>query len=752
MNIVRSIILIELKRIYKSKLLYLSSLMIIIISLIENPLLTKKLWIDETAAHFFNSNVIMAGILTIPLLTLYLFKHDKNEGVQDILNSQPINIINYAIGKYFVMLVVFFSAVLISLAIFLLMPLFFNNAPYSLITFLRILSIKVIPTILFYGALTFFVEVLLNSSLCTLIFPIAYTMINSDLPVMLDFRVDNKIFYPLVLGNELEDRVYHLYIANRWITLLLGIVLFIIYLIIYSRGSNNRYKTIVNKIFVRVKNKMYIKRINPSIKIASSLALNGCIVMLILSLFTFITKSINTWYTVKYILMLIPTFFITPIVTEVVTNKREAIIFLTNTPKYKQMIRRLRNSFLLSQGFIFILFILAILSGVESGINKYLTILVDSTFLAIWGLTVANIFKKAYMGYVAAVTYWAVNIGMGSALGEKIWYISIFFNVEIQYMMIWESLVVMSVMSIFLLLFNIWYIGKDDQVNRYLSKGFLVGLTASCIILSAYHFSDSNNSWSVFTEVNSKEVYEISKDEYTFSYPVEIPKDVAKDIMEIWIVTQSELNKFLPQNMQYKRARLSREFNRDYDELLLTYDFLKEFNPPKYGITNWIRSCVKSIIAQSGLGSIDDEILLNGLTDYIMYTKVLPQLESRYNEAYWSKTYKSYQRPSYIPQYIDEIASLEEREIKNITALEGHYVVGYLLLYVETHYETHFNNMLSKLFSEEIESMRDIQNIYQSFISEDEVMKLFEKYDVVKEKYNRFYSNGTMIPIKGGDK
>jgi hypothetical protein len=207
------------------------------------------------------------------------------------------------------------------------------------------------------------------------------------------------------------------------LTMIVFILLLVVYLGLYhvvldknapKSNKKRKYKRKVRKVSSSYNKAILLKGITPIITI-----------ILILCIYGFITNNHTIWNIIQYILILLPGSILIPIHSEVYEKKREGYIYTSITPKHKIMIERFAFGALVSESFISLVYIAALLTGLETGLGKLLVLVSCGLLLAMVGLTIANITKNSMAGYTSALLLWCFGIVGGSNLEEILW--SLFF-------------------------------------------------------------------------------------------------------------------------------------------------------------------------------------------------------------------------------------------------------------------------------------------------------------------------------------
>jgi hypothetical protein len=213
-----------------------------------------------------------------------------------------------------------------------------------------------------------------------------------------------------------------------------------------------------------------MKDLKYNYKMQSKIIIRGMMVFIILSIVGNISRDYNTWHYMKGLLIVMPVFLISNILSEEYACFREGILFTCRMPVYRQMLKRFLWSWAFSQVLILIAYLSAFFVGLEYNFSRYIALMIISTFLSLLGLTASNISRKSLVGFAIPLAYWGLQMVLGFKFNESIKLFSVIVNVEIITQMVWMNLIVLFILSVIMLIFNIWYVGKGEKIRIPLLK------------------------------------------------------------------------------------------------------------------------------------------------------------------------------------------------------------------------------------------------------------------------------------------
>lgn len=205
------------------------------------------------------------------------------------------------------------------------------------------------------------------------------------------------------------------------------------------------------------------------IKTQPKLAIKGVIIyvlMIFVSIVFF--QDYTTWKILKASLILLPIFFTANTLSDDIEQSRDGMLFTARKPIYQQMLLKFTTSWLFCQILLLILFSSAYITGMETSFMGWLVILINSTFLSLLGLTAGNLSRHTLVGYSIPLGYWVVQMMAGLKINEAIAPLSVILNLELTRNLHWGSMQTLAILSVILMMFNLWYVSKGEGLRRYL--------------------------------------------------------------------------------------------------------------------------------------------------------------------------------------------------------------------------------------------------------------------------------------------
>ncbi|WMM26423.1 hypothetical protein RBU61_07060 [Tissierella sp. MB52-C2] len=244
MNSIKHICLLELKRIFKSYMLYLGILVMIILSVAISPIFKSSyLFIGTATIQYISRNVVMlAGLIFIPILMGFLFYQDRAIGNMNIVYTQPVTRWQYSIGKFLAAFGTILSFLIaLNILTMIVVPLFFGRYPYNPKPFIQGFLLFQLPSMFFLTALNFFIANLIRNSFISTPLSMIYPFFDggSIIPEKLSFRYTDliRIFYPLAVrgyNNTIPEGQMNLILKNILYLTITGTIFLLASIIIYS--------------------------------------------------------------------------------------------------------------------------------------------------------------------------------------------------------------------------------------------------------------------------------------------------------------------------------------------------------------------------------------------------------------------------------------------------------------------------------------------------------------------------------------
>jgi hypothetical protein len=231
----RAVSLLELNRLRKSWIFWIGIIVIIGGALfIESPIRDGCLWTSASTAYCFAHAVCMLGAFILPFFMVSLYYYDERTEITKVIFTQPIKAYEYSIGKFSGAFMAYLLIVLIGICIYIFIPLYFKAIPYSPLVFIEAVIIYVIPSMLFYSALCYFVVIIFKSPIMNVLLPIIYLFSEDSIPELFKFTFRGNRLAMLINKDQISEHYLSMIAANRIAVLSIGILLLLLAVTIYS--------------------------------------------------------------------------------------------------------------------------------------------------------------------------------------------------------------------------------------------------------------------------------------------------------------------------------------------------------------------------------------------------------------------------------------------------------------------------------------------------------------------------------------
>lgn len=241
-------------------------------------------------------------------------------------------------------------------------------------------------------------------------------------------------------------------------------------------------------------------------------------------------QDYGSWRMERVFIILLPVFFTANVISDEYEHRREGLLFVTHTPIYKHAFVKFVFGWLFTQIFIFLMFTSGYIVGMERDYSRWIVLLVYSTYLSLFGLTIANITRNSLYGFGAAVVYWIVMVTVGFSVNERMWPISIILNNDLATLLVWNNLVSLLALSYLLIVFNFWFIGKGERIRKRLTWVNCVLLLTVLATLGVYGYKENEQAQAPTRIINA------TKGQETLFLVATDNREVIKELDEMNVV------------------------------------------------------------------------------------------------------------------------------------------------------------------------------------------------------------------------
>jgi len=384
----KNIVMLEYKRLYKNYGWLMIGAAVLLAAFLSNPILPSYLAEDQ-AVSLFTHHLRTLILCTMPLLIAMILKEHKGTLTSHILFSQPIPLLSIALGKWLTIISTYLFCSLVSLALYSLSPLLIVRSPYNVMKLLSAFVRVDVPAVLIASLFCSVLYILLRSKIVSYV---GMLLIAIYVPAIFDFTL---------------------------LALMVFILLLTTYVWLYCAQLNQDRSNLDDSRKCRRKVRKICFSYNQAILLKGAAPV--ITVMLLLCMYAFISKDHSFWSIFKYVIVLLPSCILIPIHSEIYGNKRAGYIYTSSTPRYRIMLERFIFGALVSESLITLMYMAALLFGLENGMARLLILYSSSLLLAVVGLTTANITRNSMAGYIASLLLWGAALLDGTNLEGALW-------------------------------------------------------------------------------------------------------------------------------------------------------------------------------------------------------------------------------------------------------------------------------------------------------------------------------------------
>jgi hypothetical protein len=180
-----------------------------------------------------------------------------------------------------------------------------------------------------------------------------------------------------------------------------------------------------------------------------------------------LAQSNVTWQMFKMVLILLPVFIASTVLSRDIESGCDAFVFTSRTAKYKLFLKRFFLLWLAIELLITLMYLSAIIAGLEHNLSGLLILIIYSTFLGLLGASSANLSGNSMIAYSVPLAYWMAFFALGYNINEKFSLISLI-NIYVTEYLFWNNLIFLAFLSILMLIFNLWYLSKGEHFRKKL--------------------------------------------------------------------------------------------------------------------------------------------------------------------------------------------------------------------------------------------------------------------------------------------
>ncbi|WP_050607886.1 hypothetical protein [Clostridium niameyense] len=163
----------ELKRLNENIIFFLGIILISILPIVINFFVLKdNLQNSRLAAIRYFDTSFLLGMYLIPLIIFSIYYYDKESDVLIIINTNPISVFQYRLGKFFTAICFYLQCILLGSSITIILPVFYYKDIYSIYTFITTFLLFSFPRVVFFTSLSNLINIIFRHSVISIIIPL----------------------------------------------------------------------------------------------------------------------------------------------------------------------------------------------------------------------------------------------------------------------------------------------------------------------------------------------------------------------------------------------------------------------------------------------------------------------------------------------------------------------------------------------------------------------------------------------------
>ncbi len=203
--------------------------------LVYSPIESKEPWNKLYAAYQCNHALVILGVMVVPIIVMSIYYKDEVTRMPVIIFSQHITGKTYALGKFLGAYGYCLFFCFIENIIWMLMPLYFKQAPYSSMPFLKYFMFYSLASYLAMTAFAYFIDIMFNIKPLTIFVPmILFLCLSGDNTPKISLMISGIYMGNLYTGNDLSPDTVNLIMINRTFITILAFVLILISILKFS--------------------------------------------------------------------------------------------------------------------------------------------------------------------------------------------------------------------------------------------------------------------------------------------------------------------------------------------------------------------------------------------------------------------------------------------------------------------------------------------------------------------------------------
>ncbi|AKN31147.1 membrane protein [Clostridium carboxidivorans P7] len=202
---------------------------------VYSPIERNEQWNVLYAAYQCNHALVILGVMVIPIIVMSIYYKDEITEMPVIIFSQHITGKIYAVGKFLGAYCYCLFFCILENVIWMLMPLYFKQTPYSPIPFFKYFILYSAASYLAMVAFAYFIDIMFNIKPLTIFIPmILFLSLSGDNTPKISLMISGIYMDNLYIGKALSPETINIIMTNRIFIIILAFVLIIISILKFS--------------------------------------------------------------------------------------------------------------------------------------------------------------------------------------------------------------------------------------------------------------------------------------------------------------------------------------------------------------------------------------------------------------------------------------------------------------------------------------------------------------------------------------
>lgn len=470
--------------------------------------------------------------------------------------------------------------------------------------------------------------------------------------------------------------------------------------------------------------------------------------MVMVLIFNILNRDME-WYTFNCIISLLPLFFTANVFSTETENGTDFLIFTSRTPKYKILIQKYISAWIASEAVLCIIYISAVIMGLEKSLFGLLALVLSSTVLSLIGLLCGNITSNTLVAYGIPLSMWASGMVINIRWQESHPLLSINLNLLEKSVQFWSNILFMIIVIIILVILNLFIVSGGEHLRkRLIYKGTVTVTIASLVCLFLY------NSFFVKLEFWHDNNWKVLKGQNINLHYKNLDNKRAEEFLKICDAEVSSLQNVFGEDVCYNEfytfhVKQKGSLNSKDKVYLMPIKSLRSFNSTRYKGVYWYQD-INRILMKPMFKNIEinneNEILKDAWQNYIYYSYVSDEIEDKLKENRMIIQTVYFDRNDYLKGLEENLKKCKDNEKERHT-IHSLNTISQVLLYKLD--QANHENMIKLLkdiqHSEKKLSYMDIETLIRKYYKDKSVDEILKFYNEIREYHEKYYKNKSVV-------